>query len=153
MATRGAYGFRLNGVEKLFYNHYDSYPEGLGLDIARWWIQEGQHIPTHELHARVRNLKEVKGRDADVCIPEIQKKLKAGGWEPHHEKDPSLYGILPQGNMPALLEIGYGIGGAKGGIEYRYIFDLDQGVLEMTYMLRDEVSSFPLDNLQESAFQ
>lgn len=30
MATRGCYGFRKNGVDKLTYNHYDSYPDYLG---------------------------------------------------------------------------------------------------------------------------
>lgn len=30
MSTRGCYGFRKNGKDKLTYNHYDSYPDGLG---------------------------------------------------------------------------------------------------------------------------
>jgi hypothetical protein len=30
MGTRGLYGFRKDGVDKTTYNHYDSYPEGLG---------------------------------------------------------------------------------------------------------------------------
>lgn len=30
MGTRGLYGFRKNGVDKLTYNHYDSYPSCLG---------------------------------------------------------------------------------------------------------------------------
>lgn len=30
MGTRGAYGFIKNGVEKVTYNHFDSYPNGLG---------------------------------------------------------------------------------------------------------------------------
>lgn len=33
MGTRGIYGLRKNGKDKLTYNHYDSYPEGLGKDI------------------------------------------------------------------------------------------------------------------------
>ena len=36
MGTRGLYGFRKNGVDKLTYNHYDSYPEGLGRDIVEF---------------------------------------------------------------------------------------------------------------------
>jgi len=35
MSTRGAYGFRLNGRDKLTYNHSDSYPTGLGVEVAR----------------------------------------------------------------------------------------------------------------------
>lgn len=30
MGTRGLFGFRKNGVDKLTYNHFDSYPAGLG---------------------------------------------------------------------------------------------------------------------------
>ena len=33
MSTRGLYGFRKNGVDKLTYNHADSYPDGLGYDM------------------------------------------------------------------------------------------------------------------------
>ena len=36
MGTRGSYGFRKNGVDKLTYNHYDSYPSGLGSDVVRF---------------------------------------------------------------------------------------------------------------------
>lgn len=34
MGTRGLYGLRMNGVDKLSYNHYDSYPEVLGRMVA-----------------------------------------------------------------------------------------------------------------------
>jgi hypothetical protein len=30
MGTRGVFGFHKNGVDKITYNHYDSYPTGLG---------------------------------------------------------------------------------------------------------------------------
>ena len=30
MGTRGASGFRIGGVDKVTYNHWDSYPQGLG---------------------------------------------------------------------------------------------------------------------------
>ena len=30
MGTRGCYGFRKNGIDKLTYNHFDSYPDCLG---------------------------------------------------------------------------------------------------------------------------
>ena len=34
MSTRGIYGFHKNGEDKLTYNHFDSYPEGLGKNIT-----------------------------------------------------------------------------------------------------------------------
>jgi len=33
MGTRGVYGFRLNGEDLVQYNHWDSYPSGLGITI------------------------------------------------------------------------------------------------------------------------
>lgn len=37
MSTRGIYGFRKNGIDKTTYNHSDSYPSGLGTDIAKFF--------------------------------------------------------------------------------------------------------------------
>lgn len=34
MSTRGVYGFRKDGMDKLSYNHFDSYPGGLGMTMA-----------------------------------------------------------------------------------------------------------------------
>ena len=34
MGTRGAYGFRINGQDKVTYNHWDSYPSCLGVSVA-----------------------------------------------------------------------------------------------------------------------
>lgn len=34
MGTRGAIGFKLDQKEVIFYNHFDSYPDGLGQDMV-----------------------------------------------------------------------------------------------------------------------
>ena len=36
MGTRGLYGFRKNGVDKTTYNHFDSYPSGLGQTVVEF---------------------------------------------------------------------------------------------------------------------
>jgi len=36
MSTRGAVGIRMNGMDKVGYNHFDSYPSGLGDEILSW---------------------------------------------------------------------------------------------------------------------
>ena len=36
MGTRGAYGFRKNGEDKVTYNHFDSYPDGLGSSVMQF---------------------------------------------------------------------------------------------------------------------
>lgn len=36
MSTRGLYGFRKNGADKCTYNHWDSYPSGLGKTVVEF---------------------------------------------------------------------------------------------------------------------
>lgn len=36
MGTRGVFGFHKNSVDKIRYNHYDSYPSGLGKDVKEF---------------------------------------------------------------------------------------------------------------------
>ena len=36
MSTRGCYGFRKNGIDKLTYNHSDSYPDYLGVVMVKF---------------------------------------------------------------------------------------------------------------------
>lgn len=36
MGTRGLYGIRKGGVDKCTYNHFDSYPDGLGADVLQF---------------------------------------------------------------------------------------------------------------------
>ena len=36
MATRGAFGLTHKGQTKMIYNHWDSYPDGLGREFVDW---------------------------------------------------------------------------------------------------------------------
>ena len=36
MATRGSFGLTHKGQTKMIYNHWDSYPEGLGREFVDW---------------------------------------------------------------------------------------------------------------------
>lgn len=36
MGTRGCYGLRMNGIDKLTYNHHDSYPDWLGSNMVEF---------------------------------------------------------------------------------------------------------------------
>lgn len=62
MSTNGAFGFIIDGQRKIAYNHFDSYPGGLGLDVLRWLRNELVTNP-HALPIRVRNLRVV---DEDI---------------------------------------------------------------------------------------
>ena len=52
MGTRGLYGFRKNETDKISYNHCDSYPEGLGVDIMRF-VRNHSNEEMNELYDRI----------------------------------------------------------------------------------------------------
>lgn len=55
MGTRGAIGFRIDGQDKIAYNHFDSYPSELGDDAVsfiRGWLADGRD----KMRAAVRAL-------------------------------------------------------------------------------------------------
>jgi hypothetical protein len=64
MGTRGAIGFRQNGELKVSYNHYDSYPDGLGedfLNFAKSWCVDPITLAT--VKENVAKVKLVDGRE------------------------------------------------------------------------------------------
>ena len=70
MGTRGAYGFRINGQDKVTYNHYDSYPCGLGREVM-----------SYIAHTPLKRMKEVAARiilvdRESTPSPELIKKYK-----------------------------------------------------------------------------
>ena len=62
MSTRGAVGLIFNNEEKIGYNHFDSYPEGLGNEILTFL--KGKTID--ELKSIFSNITLVKNSDNDV---------------------------------------------------------------------------------------
>ncbi len=70
MGTRGAWGFRQNKTDKVTYNHWDSYPKGLGLDFFRAL----KEAAIDAIHSVATKLRVVKGDD--VPSKEDLKKYK-----------------------------------------------------------------------------
>ena len=62
MSTRGSVGIIFNNEEKIGYNHYDSYPSGLGNEILTFL--KGKTID--ELKSIFSNITLVKNSDNDV---------------------------------------------------------------------------------------
>lgn len=52
MGTRGCYGFRKNGIDKLAYNHFDSYPDYLGSEIVTF-CKETSIREMHDIFDRI----------------------------------------------------------------------------------------------------
>lgn len=80
MSTRGIMGVRVNGQDKLTYNHFDSYPEELGESI----VGDLRSHDLSELKKKALNLRLVGDNDLsfEIEVEEIQgefaKTLEAG---------------------------------------------------------------------------
>lgn len=46
MGTRGLYGIRKDGVDKVTYNHFDSYPEYLGKNMLKFCMSHSKDALT-----------------------------------------------------------------------------------------------------------
>ena len=133
MSTRGAYGFYKDGVSKITYNHFDSYPEELGLDIIKYIKSK----PIEEMNADFNSITMVNGNDK----PTTEQFLKCAEYYNYNvsSKSPEKwYCLLPeaQGDLDASAKIGIMIDSQefmKDSLfcEYAYIINLDKDVLEI----------------------
>lgn len=66
MSTRGLFAFKHNDKFYGFYNHYDSYPTGLGYDIINTWFDNKEQL------AKVAaNLSRIVSDDAEQTLDEV----------------------------------------------------------------------------------
>lgn len=140
MGTRGVYGFRKNGIDKITYNHFDSYPSWLGTEIVGFCKRCGVE-KLNEICDRIELVSE-----RSVPKPEQIEACKKAGWyngsvSSENEKD--WYCLLRnlQGNFGEYerlltdLDCGYMTDSASFisdslFCEYGYVIDLDKEVLE-----------------------
>ena len=108
MSTRGLYGIRRGGVDKCIYNHYDSYPEGLGDKIISLCknVDEGSLSKLYDLLISTENEEEAQWG----ILQYIGKYLD--------EDEPVKYVEYRDFISDSLM------------CEYAYIIDLDTHVLE-----------------------
>lgn len=130
MGTRGFIGFVVDGTEKITYNHNDSYPEGLGVDVLGW-LRDAASEGADQITARARSLRVVDPNSA--ATPEDVERLREfadlgvstgylGEW----------YVLLrhTQGNPAAILQAGVvedaaGFPADSLMCEWGYLVDLD----------------------------
>lgn len=178
MGTRGTFGFRLDQEDKLTYNHFDSYPDGLGNDVVEFIRGVTDWDAVKE---QVRALEDVSNRkptlaDVEACAEFTDLHVSKQSTE-------DWYCLLRQvqGDPAAILRVGRYLGG-NGFIndslfcEYGYIINLDEMTLELYEGFQEEshtkgryatyvpekdgsnsdkyyacalVGTFPLDNIPE----
>ena len=136
MSTRGVCGFHVNGQDYLAYNHSDSYPSYLGVQIA----QQAKQLlkrPLPELKAAVASLRRVTEADqpnaADIAHCARYINLNVSG-----QSEQDWYCLLreTQGDLPAILDVGILLDAGDfimGSLmcEWGYILNLDDMVLEV----------------------
>lgn len=99
MGTRGAWGFRIDGKDKVSYNHYDSYPEWLGVTLIKGIKAEPLFTHADGLEAlkyRVRMINLLTCDDDDPIPPPIRKDIAAFLGKDDFAGHPSWYGVLPR---------------------------------------------------------
>jgi len=129
MGTRGVWGFIVDGQKKMAYNHWDSYPSGLGRDLA----QDLADYPgtLDELKEEVRKIKMVS-EDVEPTEEEIEKLLQHADLGVSTKSPKEWYVLLRdlQGKLALTVEAGYMIEGFEFGYdglfcEWGYVIDLD----------------------------
>lgn len=89
MGTRGSYGFFKDGESKLTYNHFDSYPTGLGFEVVKFIKKHSNK----ELNNMFDSLALVKEKDYPTQQEEVNLKKLGFGTE-YKNKKLTWYEIL-----------------------------------------------------------
>jgi hypothetical protein len=134
MGTRGAIGFRINGKDKVTYNHFDSYPTGIGVQVVEFLKNTGDA----ELMAMAKKIKMVK-EDGKPTPKQIDTCIKAGmvDLSVSERSTADWYCLLrnAQGDLAAYGKLGYMTDSKKFLLdslfcEFAYIINLDTMELE-----------------------
>lgn len=134
MGTRGFIGFAVDGEVKVGYNHSDSYPEGLGVDMLKW-LRDADHDAAREA-ARTLRVVAPDSEPADKDIEHLSRFLNSGVGTPRER--PDWYQLLreTQGDPGAILDAGVIESAADFPAdslfaEWGYVVDFDANTLEV----------------------
>jgi hypothetical protein len=136
MGTRGAVGFFHKGVTKASYNHYDSYPSGLGIDVLDWARKQDD---LSSLAEKVDNIKMVsEDKKPSKELLEKARELGLINLDVSTQSEKDTYCVLrnAQGDLGAYIDVGYMIDGEPFlsdslFCEWAYIVNLDTEELEV----------------------
>lgn len=137
MSTRGTFGFRVGGKDKLAYNHCDSYPDGLGMEILH---DIKKIIKKHGIGYVIEKAEKVRLIDENVppTVDDIFNLRAYTDLSVSHRSTQDWYCLTRklQGDIAAILEAGYMTDSPdfiKKSLfcEWGYIINLDENVLEV----------------------
>jgi len=133
MGTRGAVGFYVGGKTKVGYNHWDSYPGGLGAEVVKWLQGKADPISMYE---KARMLAPVP--DREPTAEEIERLKPWTNLSVSNQSTSDWYCLLreTQGSLEATLESGF-YSDAESFLadslfcEWAFIINLDDEVFEV----------------------
>lgn len=134
MGTRGMIGWVIDGEAKIAYNHFDSYPSGVGVDVLAWCAA---NQPGDDLRAKVRALRVVT-HDTPVTDEDFLALSRFADLEVS-TKDPAEWYVLlrkTQGKPALMLDAGVIEDASHFPFdslfcEWGYVVDLDAETLEV----------------------
>lgn len=138
MGTRGFVGFVVDETEKIAYNHFDSYPSGLGRDVLNWLheaLSHGQH--RESVVASARSLRVVDPKTSPSA--EDIERLRAYADLDVGSQDLSDWYVLlrkTQGVPGEMLQAGVIEDASEFPVnslfaEWGYVIDFDDNVFEV----------------------
>lgn len=135
MGTRGTFGVRVDQKDKLTYNHYDSYPEGLGESVVKDLHNMLQDEDTYRAKAQALVLVE---EDTKPTAEQKELLKPFTDLQVGTQSDEDWYCVLRglQGELKKVLDVGF-MNNSNTFIEdslfceYGYIVNFDAQVLEL----------------------
>lgn len=136
MSTRGAIGIRSNGKDFIGYNHFDSYPSGLGLTVLADCRKLAKLAPA-TIRRKLAKLKLV----TSAMVPSIDDQKALAKWtdlEVSGRSKQDWYCLTrkAQGSILETFRCGYVVGNAQFladslFCEWAYIVNFDDRTLEV----------------------
>jgi hypothetical protein len=137
MSTNGSIVFVADGVEKTLYNHSDSYPDYLGVQVLSWL----RHVLEVELGEETARVEVAVLQPTPTDREPTKKELEALAefHDPHVSSGKDWYAALrrTQGDLRATLRAGF-YDASMGDFplyslncEWAYVIDFDERVFEI----------------------
>lgn len=135
MGTRGLVGVKVDGQKKMAYNHFDSYPSGVGIDFCSEVKDLLSKFDLEELKDQARDIRLVSQHDGAIAedVEDLQEFACTDVGGPTKSGEMTYYQLLRemQGHIGAMLEHGIMTDDAEFlqdslFCEWAYLLDLDE---------------------------
>lgn len=145
MGTRGCFGVHIDDQDKLTYNHFDSYPEGLGQTLIDQTRQMLDGMGVDGMRKLARELQPINGK-REPTAEEIEKLKPYTDLTVSDQSTSDWYCLTRnlQGDLMSILDVGlyhHDNDFIKDSLfcEFAYIVNLDSEVFEVYVGFQDGV--------------